>query len=50
MDQGVSPGARMPGRANGSNLSLVIRAVKSNIFMNGWNSRDSHDDGLESMD
>jgi hypothetical protein len=26
----------MPGRPNGSNLSLVIRAVKSNIFMNDW--------------
>jgi hypothetical protein len=38
MDQGVSPGARMPGRPNGSNLSLVIRAVKSNIFMKGWHS------------
>jgi hypothetical protein len=28
--------ARMPGRANGSILSLVNRAVKSNIFMNEW--------------
>lgn len=29
----VAPGARMPGRANGSILSLVNRAVNSNIFM-----------------
>jgi hypothetical protein len=27
------PSARMPGSANGSILSLVNRAVKSNIFM-----------------
>ena len=36
MDHGASRGARMPGRANGSILSLVNRAVKSNIFMNEW--------------
>jgi hypothetical protein len=37
-DQGVSPGARMPGRANGSILSLVNRAVKSNILIKSWHT------------
>jgi hypothetical protein len=38
MDRSARSGARMPGRANGSILSLVNRAVKSNIFMKGCNS------------
>jgi hypothetical protein len=33
MECAVRRTARMPGRPNGSNLSLVIRAVKSNIFL-----------------
>lgn len=43
MDQGVSPGARMPGRANGSILSLVNRAVNSNIFMRDWQGPIAHE-------
>lgn len=38
-ESGVSQTARMPGRRNGSILSLVNRAVKSDIFLNGWNNR-----------
>jgi hypothetical protein len=32
--------ARMPDRPNGSILSLVNRAVKSNIFMRDWKDRE----------
>jgi hypothetical protein len=39
MESGDSPTARMPGRRNGSILSLVNRAVKSDIFLNGWYNR-----------
>jgi hypothetical protein len=39
MESAPAPTARKPGRRNGSNLSLVIRAVKSDIFLNGCYNR-----------